>query len=115
MSNFWIGFEKRAGAGVLEPFSAVGGAIGGRTDKAKESNTVKAKAHASNVVDAKKTRKQNIMQYLINPETPGPFSEIGHRLSRRHRASMVEHPTRTALIPLYGEIRGGKAGEKDVK
>lgn len=111
---FWSAFEKQASspAGILEPVTAIGSLIGGTTAKGKESLKVKAEAHGAQARDAAKARKNNLLQYLVNPEVPGPISEVEHRLSRRQHASMLEHPKRTATIPLYGLIHGGKAGEK---
>ena len=112
--KFIESFEKTAGGGALNPLDLAAVPFAG-TDKAKESSKVRAEASAAQAADAKKARKHNLAQYLLNPHVPGPISEVGHRLMRRHHASKAESPYLTSLIPLFGEIRGGKAGEKELK
>lgn len=82
------------------------------TESAKKTNKAKAEAASKLVQDAKRTRVGNISQYIANPATPGPLSELGARIARRYHASMADHPVRTSVIPFYGVTRGGKAGEK---
>lgn len=85
------------------------------TDKAKESSKARAEALAKIIGDAKKARKSNLVQYLLNPHVPGPLSELGSRIERRYHASKAEHPLRSSIIPFYGLARGGKAGEKEIE
>jgi hypothetical protein len=117
-SVFWDGFEKRARggisgigpAGILHPLNILN-AMGSTTDTAKGDNREAAEAMAKLVASDKKIRKKDMLQYLLNPAAPGPLTEIMDRLQRRHLASTAEHPVRSNLIPLYGAIRGGKAGK----
>lgn len=96
--------------------AAVGGlTYAGATNKAKETAGVRAEALGKTIHDATEARKHNLGQYLLNPHVPGPLTEGFARLNRRHLASHAEHPYRTQLIPAYGMIRGGKAGEKEIK
>lgn len=125
MTKFWEGFEKRAaglgqpsalpqaltGLGLLAAAGGLSGALAS-TRKAKESNKTRAEAYGHVARDAAKARKKNLGQYLLNPEVPGPLEEVSSRLMRRHSASKAEHPVRSSMIPWYGLIRGGKAGEK---
>jgi hypothetical protein len=118
MKWFLQGFEKRARGGIsgLGPLGIVHpaniiNAMGSTTDVAKEDNREAAEAIAKLVASDKKIRKKDMLQYLLNPSVPGPLTEIADRLSRRHHASTAEHPVRSNLIPLYGAIRGGKAGK----
>jgi hypothetical protein len=119
MEGFWEGFEKRARggitavepAGLLYPVNILN-ALGGTTPEAKKSSRDAAIALSELAGSDKELRKKHLLQYLLNPSTPGPLSEFGTRLMRRHEASKSEHPIRSSLIPLYGMIRGGKAGNK---
>jgi hypothetical protein len=106
MNSFWDGFEKRAG---------VFGAIGGETERGRLSSKRSAERAGDLVADAADARKKNLGHYLLNPVVPGPLSEGLGRLSRRHHASMAERPVASSLIPAFGMIRGGKAGESKVK
>jgi len=119
MQGFWDGFEKRARggissiepAGLLYPLNILN-ALGGTTPEAKKSSRDAAVALSDLAGSDKELRKKHLLQYLLNPSTPGPLTEMGTRLNRRHEASKSEHPIRTSLIPFYGMIRGGKAGDK---
>jgi hypothetical protein len=127
MTNAFIeGFVKQAESGVefaksigtaVAARTALGGAMGAAlsTDKAKESSKTKAEASAKIVKDAKKARKENFGQYLLNPAVPGPITEAAARLARRANAAKAEHPYKSSLIPGYAALKGGKAGEKDVE
>lgn len=136
MSSFWVGFDKQAnqvtkkvlegahhaksnpsllGAALGLGAAAIPGTVLGKlhsTRKAKESHEVDAEAKGSIARDAAKARKETPFQYMLNPGVPGPTKEITSRLSRRFHASAAEHPYRTMILPGYGIIRGGKAGEK---
>lgn len=107
------GAVKTAGLGALNPLNVVTSPLAA-TEKAKESSKTVAEAAGSLAADAKKARKHNLAQYLLNPHVPGPLTEAVLRLQRRHHASKSEHPYRTSLIPGYGEIRGGEAGKKEL-
>jgi hypothetical protein len=125
MEHFWSGFEKQASRWDIAKGVAQGVALGGgiaaahgalsNTEKAKETSRVRAEAHGQQAADAAKTRQENLAQYMLNPHTPGPLSEVGHRLRRRHQAAKAEHPYKTALIPGYGMIAGGSAGKQHVE
>ena len=115
---FWVGFEKQARGGLsaLEPAgflhpANILNALGATTSASKKDSRETAEATAKLVASDKHIRKNDLFEYLINPAIPGPFTEVADRLTRRHHASRAEHPVRSALIPFYGMIRGGKAGK----
>lgn len=100
--------------GALAAHKAITVATAG-DKKSKESHKNMAETLGRYIKGQKNVREKNTAGYILNPHAHGPLQEAGARLARRHHASAAEHPYRTALIPLYGAIRGGKAGEKDVK
>lgn len=95
-----------AGAGLLTANAMLAG-----TDQAKKSHIGSARGAAHIIADAEYQKKNNKGHYYFNPTVTGPIREATSRLQRRHSASMAEKPGMTATVPLYGMIRGGKAGE----
>jgi hypothetical protein len=109
VDNFWNGFEKQAmNAGLI-------GAIGGSRKEGIEESKHRAERSAKDVERAEKLKRKSPGDYYLNPMTAGPLSNIGARLTRRHNAAMAEQPIRSSMIPLYGMIRGGKAGKDRVE
>jgi len=94
-----------AAVGIID---AAASAIGGQSRAGREASKSRAETSGERAGFAKKIRKSNPGQYVLNPAT---LAEVGHRISRRYQASKATHPGRTSLIPLYGAIRGGKAGK----
>jgi hypothetical protein len=92
--------------------AGLGGALAlGGTQGAQDTYTTRAKTNALQAQNASNLRSGNLANYLFNPRAAGPLSEIASRLSRRQNAAMAEHPYLSSLIPGYGLITGGKAGE----
>ena len=100
---------KKYLAGATVPYAYNVGTAG--MEESTKAHKGKAVALGHAVRTAKDIRHNNTAGYVINPSSYGPLSEVSARLSRRHHASAAEHPHRTAAIPFYGAIRGGKAGE----
>ena len=84
------------------------------TEAAKGSADARARSHGILAGQAAKARKESPGQYLLNPSVSGPLTEGLNRLGRRANASAKTDPWKTALIPGYGMIAGGKAGKKEL-
>lgn len=98
----------------LAGYTALNAATAG-DKQSTESHKTKAETLGKYIKGQKSVREKNTAGYLLNPHAHGPIKELSARIARRHHASAAEHPYRTAIIPYYGAIRGGKAGEKDSK
>ena len=104
--------KEGSALGAAALASSVGNAIGGQSRVGRDTSKSRAETSGERAGHAKKVRKNNPGQYLLNPAAPGPLSEMKNRIQRRHQASKSTHPGRSSLIPLYGAIRGGAAGKK---